>query len=289
MRVETLRIVDDELWARVQARHAELDAKAAAAANPLKGRQRESYPFSGLLACGACGGGYQITGKDRYGCSARRQRRCDNSKTVARPVIERRILSGLKERLLSPEAIAAAVEEARRRLAEGREEAAKEESRLRRRAAELFRGINRMIDLVIAGTPAETVRDRIAADEAERVRIETRLAELAAEAASVPTVPHPRIADAYRRQVEELEEVLDDDSTEAREALEVVRGLIQRVTIVPDASAPAGVWLEIAGDLAVLLRFSEAGQQKAPKAGAVGASQLSVDAGTGFEPVTFRL
>ena len=39
----------------------------------------------------------------------------------------------------------------------------------------------------------------------------------------------------------------------------------------------------------MLLVFSVSEQAKAPRLGAMGAVQLSVDAGTGFEPVTFRL
>ena len=289
VRIEALRIVDDELWDRVQARHAALDAQAAAAGNPLRGRQRASYPFSGLLFCGCCSQGYQIIGKDRYGCSARRMARCDNSKTVARQVIERRILAGLKDRLLTAEAIEGAVEEARKALADRRQETAAEESRLRRRSGELARAINRMIDLVIEGTPAAMIKDRMAEAEAERLRVDAQLARLTAEADTVPTIPHPRIAEAYRRRVETLERALGEASAEAQEALDLVRGLIERVTIVPDGSAPDGIWLEIEGDLAQLLSFSASGQAKAPRLGAMGAVQLSVDAGTGFEPVTFRL
>jgi hypothetical protein len=162
---------------------------------------RASYPFSGLLFCGCCSQGYQIIGKDRYGCSARRMARCDNSKTVARQVIERRILAGLKDRLLTAEAIEGAVEEARKALADRRQDTAAEESRLRRRSGELARAINRMIDLVIEGTPAAGVKDRMAEAEAERCRVDEQLARLAAEADMVPTVPHPQIAEAYRRRV----------------------------------------------------------------------------------------
>jgi cell division protease FtsH len=88
------------------------------------------------------------------------------------------------------------------------------------------------------------------------------------------------LAEAYRRRVETLERALGEASAEAQEALDLVRGLIERVTIVPDGSAPDGIWLEIEGDLAQLLSFSASGQAKAPVAGAMGAVQLSVDAGT---------
>lgn len=67
--------------------------------------------------------------------------RCDNSKTVARHMLERRILAGLKNSVLTAEAIEAPVEEARKALADQRQEAAAEEGRLRRRSGELARAI----------------------------------------------------------------------------------------------------------------------------------------------------
>ena len=168
-------------------------------------------------------------GKDRYGCAGRRVQICDNARTIGRQAVETRILSVIKERLLSPEAIEAAVDAARRALAEHHREAVLEEARLRRRSGELVRAINRMIDLVVEGTAAAAVRERMAEAEAERLRIEVRLTELKTADEAIPAVPHPRIAEAYRRQVENLEGFLCVDTTEAREALEVVRGLIQRV------------------------------------------------------------
>jgi hypothetical protein len=108
-----------------------------------------AIPFQDFFSADAAAAGYQITGKDRYGCSARRMARCGNSKTVARQALERRILTGLKERLLTAEAIEAAVEEARQAVVAHRQTAAAEEGRLRRRSAELRRAINRLIDLVL--------------------------------------------------------------------------------------------------------------------------------------------
>ena len=67
------------------------------------GGYRSRFLLSGLLTCGCCGGGYTIIGKDRYGCATRRGKgTCDNSRSISRQHIEARVLSGLRERMLTP-------------------------------------------------------------------------------------------------------------------------------------------------------------------------------------------
>ncbi len=94
------------------------------------------------------------------------------------------------------------------------------------------------------------------------------------------------------------------------EAGAALRGLIERVTITPDAAAEGGLRLELEGDLAMILALAAGGvtssaregsrsrsadgrndaaqNEKLPRTCVLG-SLLSVVAGTGFEPVTFRL
>ena len=68
------------------------------------------FLLSGLLTCGSCGGKYGVILKDRYGClNHHRRGSCDNGRTIRRPVIEQRVLSGLTDRLVSAEAVAEAV------------------------------------------------------------------------------------------------------------------------------------------------------------------------------------
>ena len=67
----------------------------------------------------------------------------------------------------------------------------------------------------------------------------------------LPPADNPRkIADfrVVHCRLETLKRALGEESPEAHEALDLVRGLIDRVTIVPDGSAPEGIWLEIEGD-----------------------------------------
>ena len=72
------------------------------------------------------------------------------------------------------------------------------------------------------------------------------------------------------------------------EAAEIVRRLIDRVVLEPQADGSIKAILY--GDLAVLLRSDGGAHRTANDPGPGGSgSLLSVVAGTGFEPVSFRL
>src|SRR5258708_35246228 len=111
-------VLSDELWQRVKLRQAELAKQfeatitgvRAARAERLNRLRRPAFLLSGLLTCGCCGGKYGIVVNDRYGCLGHfRQGTCDNGPTVRRDDIERRVLAGLTDKLVSPEAGAGAV------------------------------------------------------------------------------------------------------------------------------------------------------------------------------------
>ena len=76
-----------------------------------------------------------------------------------------------------------------------------------------------------------------------------------------------------------------------------MRQLIEKVVLTPDASAPDGLQVNLFGDLATIFAMASPAPalRRAANRGSgvsrtsVPSSQLSVVAGTGFEPVTFRL
>jgi site-specific DNA recombinase len=116
--VQELRIVDDELWQRVKLRQAELAKQfeattmgvRTARAERLNRLRRPAFLLSGLLTCGCYGGKYGIIVNDRYGCLGHfRKGTCDKGRTIRRDDIERRVLAGLTDKLVSPEAVAVAV------------------------------------------------------------------------------------------------------------------------------------------------------------------------------------
>ena len=126
--------------------------------------------------------------------------------------------------------------------------------------------------------------------EGERARL---AAELEASFRAPPVALHPNLPELYRRQVERLEAALNDPLIRD-EAAEVLRDLIEKVGLVPRAGAK-GSDAVLYGDLARILQLCEAANEtsgsrkrKLPGQGRPG-SQVSVVAGAGFEPATFRL
>jgi site-specific DNA recombinase len=73
----------------------------------------------------------------------------------------------------------------------------------------------------------------------------------------------------------------------AAEAGEIIRSLIDHIVLTP---ADGLVKAELFGELATLVRFSEERERGTKSAGSAGEpALLSVVAGIGFEPMTFRL
>ena len=93
------------------------------------------------------------------------------------------------------------------------------------------------------------------------------------------------MAGYYRRQIGSLHEVLNSGLEAGRlKATDLLRSLISAIVLTP---TDEGLELDVQGDLAGILTV--ASNAKGPAANATGPLQVSLVAGTGFEPVTFRL
>ena len=100
---------------------------------------------------------------------------------------------------------------------------------------------------------------------------------------------HPNLASLYGAK-SRSSRACSTDTDFRDEAIEIIRSMIESITLTPRTDGP-GLEAMLQGDLARLLVLCVAGsgQTKAPGAFALGGLSLSVVAGTGFEPVTFRL
>ena len=96
--VPALRIIDDETWNKVQAIKSRYSSRAG------NKRQTTRRLLTGLIKCGSCSGSMTIVNRNRYYCSAKRERgTCDSTVGITAEALEGRILTGLKNILIGNE------------------------------------------------------------------------------------------------------------------------------------------------------------------------------------------
>jgi hypothetical protein len=209
-----LAILDHAVFEAAQKRKAERSI-----GHPTRHR-RPRHILSGLLRCGACGGGMSAAGRDKSGrirvrCSAFKESGiCSDPKTFYLSTVETAVLSGLRREMQKPAVLAEyakAYTEERRRLAE---RVTKNRSQIERRLAAAQRELDRAITALIKGTLSEEeAEQRIAATRAERDQIKAELA--VAPLAEKAVALHPAALKRYERQLERLQETLEAGSLPA--------------------------------------------------------------------------
>jgi site-specific DNA recombinase len=295
--VPELRILKDDLWQAVKARQAETSAKYAKVAegvrkhhkNRLNNTHRPKTLLSGLLFCGCCGGPYTIRGSDRFACSTHGTKgTCSNSRTIPREELEHRVIVGLKDKIMSPEAAEAAVrsfvEETNRLNRERRSNADAWKAEL----AKVEKDIRGIIEAIKAGMFHESMKGEMTA-------LETRKKELTALLAEAPQdVPDmlPSAAGIYAKKIARLIEALNKPD-ERQQAANTMRALIEKIVLTPGPERGV-IEAQLHGDLNTILNWIElqsTGKTAKKTKPAVGAAGLSASmvAGAGFEPATFRL
>src|SRR6185437_15615057 len=108
--VPGLRIVDQDIWERVQARLAGFRERSGADA-PGRPRfwekRRAQGMLTGKVVCGCCGGMMAAVGKDYLACgTARRQGLCSNRESIRRGELEALILEAMRAQLMDPAFVA---------------------------------------------------------------------------------------------------------------------------------------------------------------------------------------
>ncbi|WP_294535228.1 recombinase family protein [uncultured Rhodoblastus sp.] len=299
-KVPEWRIVDDELWHAVKARQAAATkVRDSDEENNFRDRRRPKYLFSGLAKCGCCRGGYTMISATLVGCAtARNKGTCDNRVNIRSEALESRIVGALRENLMDPTLFKVFCEEFTRELNLVRTEARSGVDAAKTEIKRIDRELDTLLNIILKGGAAERINAKMVELEQRKKQLEQKVAE-AGEAAPLL---HPEMATFYRREIEQLHNALaDEDETHRLEALEIIRSLIDAIILTPDGDGALKV--EVRGDLAGILTIASAskparngfggGNAKSRPGGAASgcdlASQVEMVAGTGFEPVTFRL
>jgi site-specific DNA recombinase len=284
--VPELRIIDDALWERVKARQEALDATPAVQgikASRFWERRRPEHLLTGLVHCDCCGGPYASVGRDYLACSAARKLgTCDARKSIRRSVLEGVVLDLLKTRLMEPDAVAAFVKDHAELSNSQAAERVQDRARLEGERTATKRKLEGLYDAIAEGLRSPGLQDKLLAMEG---RIAAINAELVGPAPT-PVRLNPNLSELYRRKVTELAITLVDPAI-AQPAQEVVRSLIEKVSVRWEEGQAVVV---LDGALTALIGLAQ--NAKGPALAGLGGFEVisvKVVAGTGFEPVTFRL
>ena len=279
--VPSLQIVDHVLWKLVRDKQLSTRRLIKGNSNRTEMARRPKYLLSGLLKCGACGGGFSKVSKHHYGCStARNKATCDNLLVIRRDTVEMLVLLGLKEHLMQPAAYQAFVDEFTH---EYNAKANHSEALKVKLKADLQRTkseIQKLIEAIKAGVPGEALKNEMQSLQDRQKKIEEDL--------SVAPLPaprlHPNLATIYKEKIANLVQALNNPNT-LIEANTAIRQLIERVQLIP---VNGELKIELYGELAALLKLGTEPKDEHPQAESEGV-QITLVAGVGFEPTTFRL
>jgi hypothetical protein len=224
------------------------------------------------MKCGRCGARYTKYGLHRFGCAAARDRAtCTNHLTIHIEEIEAAILAGLKKRLMEPALFEEFAREFTAEINRQRSALAREKETLQGELVRVTKQIDKLVEAIIDGADALAVNTKLKALEGQKVGLEDKLAAVP----DAEPLLHPALATIYRDKVERLEASLRQSDT-GRAAFELIRGLIDAITLTP---VDGKLNIELRGDLAGILAMSEVG-----KAGAISpkekALQIKMVAGT---------
>jgi site-specific DNA recombinase len=290
--VPDLRIVGQDLWERVQTRLAGIRERSGgnAPGRPrFWERRRPQSVLTGKVFCGCCGGQMSSIGQGYLACSAaRKQGTCDNGRGLRRQKLEHLVLEGLRTELMQPEHVAAFVTGFTEEWNRLQAEAAADDAVRRRELAAVSRKLDGLLDAIADGLRTPGLKQKLEELEARKADLERALQ---APPAAVPRL-HPSLAGIYRQKVAALYAALQ--AADAREALEAVRELIERIEVRPGADG-RGQEIELTGAIAAMVRLGmgerSADSGKAAAADGPGLFERSVKvvAGAGFEPAAFRL
>jgi site-specific DNA recombinase len=245
------RIVSEELWNSVEARietvkqlYGEIGRKGG-----MQGRSVSSpYLFSGLLKCSECGANISIvSGRWRgrsdvvYGCPQNTFRGasvCANSVRVFRRVLEERLLGGLQEQIMRPEAVEYVLERFEAELVKALDNLGGELEQMRQRKEALKREVANLANAIAQGDFSPALRVALVTRERQIGDITTKLLE------ARPDSLHSKLRNIrsfVTFSMQNLRAILNSDVAHVRAEL---AKHIERITLTPTGEAyiASGTW-----------------------------------------------
>ena len=251
--VPELRVVTQDLWDRVKNRQSAVKRNTRPDRQEhakVWERRRPRFLLSGLIKCGACGGGYTMVSRALYGCAnARNKGTCANRLNLRRDALEVTILEGLKRHLMDPELFKLFCEEFTKAFNRLRGSRAAERTHMETKLRTINIRLKRIVDAIAEGVSALTLKEELLSLETRKATLEKELVGLREE----PVRLHPNMAEVYRKKVDQLAKLLEGED-DKEEAFEAIRALIDRIVLSPEHGQ---LKVDLYGEIAAILMLSQ--------------------------------
>ena len=185
------------------------------------------------------------------GCVAHREKgTCSNNRTITLVALERRVLGGLKERLLAPEVFAEFAKEYSAELRRIRAGHSEQRTMVEHQLTNTSRRIDRIVDAIADGTASGALKATLADLGAEKEQLEDERQGL--NATSDVADLHPNLPELYRRRVAELEVTLRRCPAERAATGQILRPPIEGIVVHP-GERHGETRIEVAGSIVAIL------------------------------------
>ncbi len=219
---------------------------------------------------------------DRLGCVAHREKStCSNLRTVKLIELERRVLSGLKEKMLKGELFAEFADEFRAEVERIRARSTNNQRELGQHLIKISDRIARVVDAIAAGTASKSLVAKLTdlEDEKEKVESEMQNSHPAPREIELPT----NLPDIYHDHVTNIETKIKSASGENDSAKRILRSFVERIVVHP-GNHRGETEIEVFGSLAAILEVTN----NTPTDATYLQSVVEVVPRGGFEPPTPR-
>jgi len=252
-----LRIVPEELARAVDARLTSNKTRyLRTTGGRLWGRPsggaESKYLLVGFATCGTCGGGVSVTSRKHgtrrafyYVCTAHHTRGasvCPNAHDLPMVAANEALLEAVREQILSPEVVTAAVARAAERIAVLTADPPDTDA-VRGQLADLERELSHLTEALAAGGDVPSVVSAIQAREKRRGSLRVQLTALE-RVADLPRLDLTRLERDLTARLTEWRGLLSCHTTQARQLLRTL--LVGRITFAPEHRAD-GRYVQITG------------------------------------------
>ncbi|CAH0150504.1 recombinase family protein [Roseomonas sp. CECT 9278] len=248
--VPHLRIIDDGLWDRAQARLTKEAAPTRDGEVPaFWERRRAKHLLTGKVVCATCGGQYAALGRDYLGCQrARRGKGCANTRTVRRAKLEALVMGALGSRLMRPDRVAAFGKAYVAEWSRAHAETTASADTQKRALQVVQRQRDNLLQAIADGLRSPGIQEKLDDVEARRTQL---LAALEDQPAPAPVLL-PNIAEVYARRVAVLGAAIQGRNEP--EVLDAARALVDKVIVGPGDGPGSPPEIELVGHLMEMLK-----------------------------------